>query len=174
MLEFLGVDEKVISLTIELLIKTIPPMALRAMTDTMNSMIQATGRIGRLGLFSFVNLLFSFIYGYFIIAYLEFGINGYCLTLFLYELTSFIICLYFYFFELEEEIRDCSISIFENLCWLISEILKTTFGTMYNIISKEMLLIILTIGKESTDVASFTLVSTIANILKSKSVSVTS
>ena len=104
-------------MTIELLIKTIPPMALRAMINPMNSMIQATGRIGHLGIFSLLNTFISFFYGYLIIAVLEMGINGYCLTLFIYELSTFMICLYFYFFELEEEIRDCSLGISENLCW---------------------------------------------------------
>ena len=173
MLEYLEVEENVIEVTIELLIKTLLPMALRSVTETTNSMIQATGHIGKLGTINFLNLLLSFVYGYLIIAVLELGINGYCLVILIYELTSFMVCIYFYYFELDEEIRDYSLSILENLWWQIWEIIKMTSGTMYNIIAKEMLLIILAYAKEADAVSPFIVLYSFANILIYKSISVT-
>ena len=174
MLEMFGVEEKVISLTIEVLLKTTPAMALRPATDAMNNMIQATGRIEKLGVLSFFNMLLFFAYSYLSIAVLDQGINGYCLMMFLYQLTSLMVCLYFYLFELEVDIRDTSIGIFDNLCWYILEILKVTLGSMCSIISRESLIIILTVAKNTTDLATFTPISSLEGILKAKSISVTS
>ena len=133
-------------------------MALRSMTDTMNGMIQATGRIQRLGVFSFFTLLVSFAFSYVTIAVLGLGINGYCLALFFYEFASLLICVYFYYFELEEEIRDTSISILENLGWYVWEVLKTTSGTMYNVITRELVMLIITVAKEPNTLATFTVI----------------
>ena len=126
-------------------------------------------------MFSAVNTVIFFISSYFIIVWLHLeGINGYCLALFWYEFSFFLICLYFFFFELEEEIRDTSLPITHNLCWYTTEVIKTTSGTAYNIITREMLLIILTMGDSGSDIAVYSVLGTINIILAFKGLSVSS
>lgn len=147
-LSLLGVTDEVNDKTLEVLIKTIPAMALRAITDSSKSMIQGAGNIKVLGTLSFFNILVFCGYSYFFIVTLNLETDGYCLAIFMYEFSSLLICVVFYFFIIHKGIRDCSIGILTNLGWYSCEVLKLVSSIMYSFISTESLLFILTYANQ--------------------------
>ena len=164
-----GVDEKVISLVLYIIIMTFPAMMLRAVTDSSKSMIQGAGKVKELGIANFIIIVALFIYSYLIIVYLDMQLMGYCLCLFLYELSNLIVCLVLYFFLLKEAVRDISLCLFQEFRWYSCECLKMVSAIMYSFVAEECLLLILTKNGCPIQVAAYSVFSNVAIILQYKS-----
>ena len=123
-------------------------MFVRLINEPTKNMIQGTGRIYSLGMYNFLNIIAFFCYGFYLIAILGLKEDGYCLAIFIYELLSLVICLYFYFFVIEEEIRDTSKGIFTNIGWYFCEVLKYTSANIGTFITFDAVIILLVIARQ--------------------------
>lgn len=151
----LNIDEEAVEATFFLIITIIPAMALRIVGDSTKSILRGVGVFNLLGICINVCFIGFIFYSYVIMVYLDLGIFGFGLSLFIYELTSLISVTFLVFKYCYKEIIDNSLSWRTDLYWFFHESIKTVLPILTTWIISELAIIILTLTNSEVQLAAF-------------------
>ena len=155
----LGLSEATVDNTRTLLWCVYPSMVLRVVGDNMKAYLRGQGIINEMGLF--INGCFVLFLGYsfLIMQVLGLGIFGYGLCLFLFEASSLLSELYFYYYRMDHRARNTKMPFSFNLFWLFCEGIKSMIPLLLTWVVNELTIIILTLNHSEVQLATYAVVS---------------
>lgn len=118
-----------------------------------------------MGSINSLNFALFLVYAYIIMAVFEGGLEGYALSMGVYEFLNLICSASFYFYSVHPEAKSMELSIFTNFTWYFKECLKATLASCYNWIAGEFVLIIITMTKDDYQVAAYSILNEITNVV---------
>ena len=89
------------------------------------------------------------VYSFYFMVYLKLGLEGYATCMIFYELLNLVCSSGFYYYAVNPRAKDTKIPMKDNFCWYFKECLKNTIASCYNWIAGELVLVIITLTKDT-------------------------
>ena len=140
------------------------PIFSRVLGDCTKTVLQGLGYIKPVGILSALNLTVFLGYSYYFVSILKLGLEGYVYSMIIYESLNAISSFLFFILVTDKLYKDISIPVFENFCWFFYESFKTTSSSFYSWASFEFILIIVTLTKDNSQIAAFSILNSIPTI----------
>ena len=126
LLYWIGIHEDIVENSMLLILLLAPGNLLRLINDNTKAVLQAQGLINKVGVFSFVNMVFFCIYSPMLMIYADLGILGYGLCMLIYEGVGILFQAIMCFFLADRRSFDSEIPILTKIGWISFECFKNS------------------------------------------------
>ena len=169
-LSWFQVSPEIVYMTKMMGLSLSPAFICRNITDILKCLVQVEDYGMQLGMVIPGAILVSLGFGYIVIYYCKFYLYGFSLALLLYEAIILITIIIFLQKKLDQKLLDFKISIFENIFWFLKECLKTTLTQLPSWLTSELVIALIAMSHDDSQIAAFSIFVTTQFIMVSFSI----